>query len=77
MHREWFLPIFIVSLFLEMRGNSPTWPLPHQQQLRLHDVLAEADNLMSNPRHAYIFAREPNEQEELEEEDLEALLARQ
>jgi hypothetical protein len=60
-HREWFLPIFIVSLFLQMRANSPTWPSPHQQQIRLHDVLAEADNLMGNPRHAYIFARESAE----------------
>lgn len=69
-HREWFLPIFILSLFLQMRANSPTWPLPHKQQLRIADVLTEADNLMSNPRHAYIFAKESAEREEPAGEDL-------
>lgn len=76
-YRESFLPIFLLSLFLQMRANSPTWPLPHQQVLRLPEVLAEAHNLMSNPRHAYIFAREAPEREEVEGEQLEALLARQ
>ena len=28
-HRDNFLPIFLLTLFLQMRSNSPTWPLPH------------------------------------------------
>jgi hypothetical protein len=70
-HRENFMPIFLLSAFLQMRANSPTWPLPHQQPLRIADVLTEADNLMDNPRHAYVFAREAvGEREEVESEQL-------
>ena len=65
-HRDNFLPIFLITLFLQMRVNSPTWPLPHQQTINLAEVLAEANNLMQNPRHAYIFAREAEKEEEAE-----------
>lgn len=70
-HRENFLPIFLLSAFIQMRANSPTWPLPHQQPLRIADVFTETDNLMENPRHAYIFAKEAVVyQEEVEGEQL-------
>jgi hypothetical protein len=38
-HREWFLPFFVISLFLQMRANNPSWPLAHIQKLNLAEVL--------------------------------------
>lgn len=30
-HRESFISSFIISMFLQLRANSPSWPSPHLQ----------------------------------------------
>jgi hypothetical protein len=57
IHRESFLIIFLVCLLLQLRANSQSWPNPHCQELRFNDLTSETENLLTNPKHAYIFAK--------------------
>ena len=74
-HRTGYLSMLLISLFLHLKSTGSHWPHPQQSDIKIDGVAADVEKLMSQPKSAFLIAKEP----ELVEEprDLEALLEKQ